>query len=408
MSGPETDVATRERTVRSAPSFLDRVGALVRTGRFWLVTAVIVVVALLLALVILGASGSGGQALGPASTEQSGAKALVSVLRQQGVRVVTTTSLRQTERAASADPARTTVVVYDSGPYLTGSQWKRLAASSGHTVAVGPGQTALDAIAPGVTEGAAAPDDTLAPRCDLPALEKAGRITGTGTRYTTRDSDAIRCLPETTGGGYGLVQVDSDDGEHTTTVVGTSSALTNADVSNDDNAAFALTLLGDSPTLVWYLPSIDDLPKGSGTLASLTPGWVTPSIALLAAATLAGAFWRGRRLGPLVVENLPVVVRSTETMEGRARLYERGESRIHALDQVRIGTLGRLAAALGLGHAAGVDDVVFRTASLLSVDPRALRLVLVEAVPHDDRQLLVLSDSLRDLEAAVARALRPG
>ncbi|WP_286344238.1 hypothetical protein [Frondihabitans sucicola] len=203
------------------------------------------------------------------------------------------------------------------------------------------------------------------------------------------------------------MQIAPDDGDHTTTVVGTSTALTNGGIADDDNAAFALALLGDHPTLVWYLPSIDDLPKGSGTLASLTPGWVTPSIALLAAAAVAAAVWRGRRLGPLVVENLPVVVRSTETMEGRARLYERGASRMHALDQVRIGTLGRLAGALGLSRGAGVDEVVFRTADLLGVDPRELRHVLVDADPQDDRHLLALSDSLRDLEAAVGRASKP-
>ena len=36
-------------------------------------------------------------------------------------------------------------------------------------------------------------------------------------------------------------------------------------------------------------------------------------------------------MGAVVVENLPVEVRSSETMEGRARLYERGGLTVHAV-----------------------------------------------------------------------------
>ena len=64
---------------------------------------------------------------------------------------------------------------------------------------------------------------------------------------------------------------------------------------------------------------------------------------LLLLVFLAAAFWRGRRLGPLVVENLPVVVRASETMEGRARLYQKSSARLHALDALRIGAIQRLA-----------------------------------------------------------------
>jgi len=133
---------------------------------------------------------------------------------------------------------------------------------------------------------------------------------------------------------------------------------------------------------------------------------VTPSLVLLVVAALAAAVWRGRRLGPLVVERLPVVVRADETREGRARLYERAGARGHALDQLRIGTLGRLGALTGLSTRAPVDDVVARVAPLVRADPRALRHVLVDAVPGDDAELVRLSDSLLDLEQAVREAVR--
>jgi hypothetical protein len=133
----------------------------------------------------------------------------------------------------------------------------------------------------------------------------------------------------------------------------------------------------------------------------------TPVMLLLTATAVAAMVWRGRRLGPLVVERMPVVVRASETTEGRARLYERSGQRRHALDQLRIGALGRLARLAGLSSTSSVDEVVDRVASLLQADPRGLRHVLVDADPADDAELVRLSDSLLDLEGAVARAAAP-
>ncbi len=47
----------------------------------------------------------------------------------------------------------------------------------------------------------------------------------------------------------------------------------------------------------------------------------------LGVALLLAALWRARRLGPLVTERLPVVVRASETVEGHARLYRSRRAR---------------------------------------------------------------------------------
>jgi hypothetical protein len=93
-------------------------------------------------------------------------------------------------------------------------------------------------------------------------------------------------------------------------------------------------------------------------------------------------------------------------MEGRARLYARGSSRVHALDQLRIGTIARLASIAGLPRSASVDEVTARVADLVGADPRAIRSVLVDIEPRDDRHLVALSDSLTDLERAASVAAR--
>ncbi|RKR73270.1 hypothetical protein C8E83_0360 [Frondihabitans australicus] len=377
------------------------------------VAVVVVIVAIVGAITVTGLASSGAQTLGPTTAAPVGSKALVEVLRREGVTVKVTSTLRQTSRAAAAADGRVTVFAYDPQAILDRSQWASLGSLGDHTVVADAGQDALAALAPGVHEAQDALSSTLTPSCDLPALAKVRTVTGGGYGFTVAptaadDAGTTSCLPSASGAetSYGLVQVERDG--HTTTALGASSALENGVITDHDDAALALTLLGDSPTLIWYLPTLADLPKsGGGTLQSLTPGWVTPAIALLGVAAIVAAFWRGRRLGPLVVENLPVIVRSTETVEGRARLYQRGSSRGHALDQLRIGAIGRLASATGLGSRASVDDVVLRVAALLGVDPRRVHSTLVGVSPGDDRQLVAMSDDLADLEAAALRATRP-
>jgi hypothetical protein len=108
-----------------------------------------------------------------------------------------------------------------------------------------------------------------------------------------------------------------------------------------------------------------------------------------------------------VIENLPVTVRASETMLGRARLYEKSSSRLRALDSLRIGSVQRLAAACGLPRTATVDEVVAAVAAVTRAQPGDIRSLLIDAVPHTDRDLISYSDALLTLERDVARAIRP-
>ena len=111
--------------------------------------------------------------------------------------------------------------------------------------------------------------------------------------------------------------------------------------------------------------------------------------------------------GPLVVENLPVTVRASETMRGRARLYEKANARLHTLDSLRIGTIARVATACGLPVLATVDEVVLAAAAASGRDQRDVRQLLVETVPLTDHALVQLSDELLRLEQKIAENLRP-
>ncbi|WNY34711.1 hypothetical protein Q9Q99_05735 [Curtobacterium flaccumfaciens] len=162
-----------------------------------------------------------------------------------------------------------------------------------------------------------------------------------------QDESAERCAP--TGAGdsrvWGLVRTTTPGGD--VTLVGTTSAFRNDTIATAGNAALALGLLGGDERLVWYTPTVGT-PDAAPTLGELAPPWVPSALALLALVAVAAGVWRGRRLGPLVVERLPVVVRAAETTEGRARMYARTRDRTHALDTLRVAAVRRIARLLGL------------------------------------------------------------
>ncbi len=395
-------------SVAEAPSrdITPTVGRTLRRSVFWVVIALVL---LLIAIAGLGLRGSAvaGDRLSPTNAAPAGSKALVEVLRSQGVDVEFTESLEATEDAVG-DYDQTTLLIFDPDLILTDFKLREAAKLAEHVVIVDPNSDELRQLAPEV-EVAGAVLQGLDADCDLPAADRAGEVSGgsRGYRLNDADADAVECFGSGNG-VYSLIQVTNASTDQRTTVLGIPSILANDSITRAGNAALALNLLGEHETLVWYLPGIDDLDgTGAGAAAAATPPWLTPAIGLLMIAGLAAAIWRGRRLGPLVVENLPVTVRASETMLGRARLYERSGSRLRALDALRIGTLQRLARACGLSRHATVDEIIIAAAALSGRPSSEVRALLLEREPATDPELVQLSDELLVLERDVAKASRP-
>ncbi|PRY68940.1 uncharacterized protein DUF4350 [Glaciihabitans tibetensis] len=397
-----TEVITTESTVLT-PS----VSRVARRTAFW---AGVLVFALVVAGITFSVRGNvaEGDPLSITNPAPAGSQALAEVLRDQGVRVTETNSLDQTRDAAAAATG-TTVLLHDPESILAPDQLLQLAELSDNLVLVSPSFTVLDTLAPAVAAaGEATGPFSADASCAVGAVDRAERVTGDGTGYRLVDesADAQLCL----GSGdavYSLIQLGTDAGVRT--VLGVPDALSNEGIIAGGNAALALGLLGQDPTLIWYLPSLADVDSAAPpSIAEATPPWLIPFTSLVVLLAFAAAFWRGRRFGPLVIENLPVVVRSSETMEGRARLYERGSARLRALDAVRIGSLDRIGRLCGLPATATVDEVVAAAASLTSRPLESVAALLLTEEPRSDAQLVRISDALLDLERAVAIAARPG
>ena len=391
-------------TVTAPEVLTPTVGRVARRSLFWIGVAVFAVLVALVAFALSG-SGSGGEPLDSTNPAPAGAMAVAEVLRQQGVTVVATSSLAETEETIG-DPSGTTLFLYDPGLYLSDEQFEEAIGLAGTVVIADAGFPELRIAAPELAQ-AGYVNEPIDADCELAPVLAARTVSGVGSGFRVIDdqSGAITCLGSGDG-VYSLVQFVRDDG--TLSILGATGALSNETIVADGNAAFALGLLGSQETLVWYIPTLADVPStGPATLGELTPPWVTPALVLLALTFIAAAVWRGRRFGPLVIENLPVTVRASETMLGRARLYERSSSRLRALDALRIGTVQRLAAQCGLPRAATVDEVIIAVAAVTGTALPEIRRLLLDAEPATDRDLITLSDALLVLERDVARAIRP-
>lgn len=379
-----------------------RVGRVVKRLLFWVAVALFVLALGVVSIVTTG-SNAAGPPLDSTNPAPAGAMAVAEVLKQQGVDVIPTASLAETRDAI--DPDGTTLFIYDPDRYLDDAALREALGLADTVVLAEPDFGALRVAAPALAM-AGYVNEVLEADCDVAVVERAETVSGVGSGFRVIDESAelTACL----GSGddvYSLAQIDRGDTK--LTVLGATGALTNESVSNDGNAAFALGLLGENETLVWYLPGFGDVePADADAIVEFTPGWVVPVMSLLVITFIVGAIWRGRRFGPLVIENLPVTVRASETMLGRARLYEKSSSRLRALDSLRIGSVQRLAALCGLPRTATVDDVIASVSGITAAQPGDIRNLLIDAVPTTDRDLISYSDALLTLERDVARAIR--
>ncbi|MDH6126724.1 DUF4350 domain-containing protein [Kitasatospora sp. GP82] len=382
-------------------------------SRWFLLCAVLL---LLVGLLIAGLGGSGQYPpLDPRSPDRDGARAVVALLEKQGL-TTRTVATQDDLAAALAEPG--TTVVLPEPDLLTTPQLARIAevrrGSDSRLVLISPEAPALAALAPGIalatTPGGiprSAGSTGVPADCPLPEADLAGHAELGGLLYQPGAGDTA-CYPRF--GAYPLIR-HTGPGSRELVVLGSGRLLSNDRLDKDGNASLGMGLLGSRQRLVWYLPdyaaaaAAGDAPAGGQrTLDDYIPrGWTWAGLQLAVAALLA-AVWRGRRLGPVVTENLPVVVRATETTEGRARLYQRAKARGRAADALRQAARHRLAPALGVPPTAGEPDPAALCAAVADRSGRPaaeVHALLYGTPPTDDAALVRFTDDLDALERQV-------
>lgn len=369
-----------------------------RPWRSWLVVAAVVIAGG--TLITLLHSAPANSYLDPGSTAGDGTHALADVLSELGHQVVATSSVQSALGSATAG----STLVITSPRYLSAKQLAALGRSPAGVVLVEPDVTALAEIAPLVALiGTNEPVLVTPPQCGLRAAVLAGTASMGGENLLVEGSVSGSQQCYTSVSGPTLVRLTMRG--RLVTILGTGTPLTNASLADEGNAALAINLL-PSHRIVWLTPPVAAQPAaavtGAKSVFGLVPLTAYLVIAQLAIALLLAIAWRARRLGPLVAEPLPVVVRASETVEGHGRLYQARHSRGKAGQGLRSAALGRLIRAAGLPHTADTDAVVTALAERSSLGQAQITELLYGPAPRTDRALLALARDLDELEREVS------
>jgi hypothetical protein len=310
--------------------------------------------ALLLGLAALTTASSSGKAYDPRSATPSGTLALATLLRARGIDVT---------RGTKSGPGKTVLVAFPSE--LNDRQLKDLLSSGADVVLAAPGSL-TDAM---VQNSGSLTVRTRAPGCSFGPALIAGSARLGGERYTG-PSLATSCYD----GALLALSSGSVDGGGRLVILGSADFLTNRRLGEQGNAALAIGLLSAHPKLTWYAGR----PSGDGTksLTSLLPTGLKWAVLQLVVALLFLAAWRARRLGPVVTEPLPVVVRAAETVLGRARLYASARARPTAAAALRSGSQARLAALIHLDPSAEPQVMIVAVAARTGVEPARVAALL--------------------------------
>jgi hypothetical protein len=359
-----------------------------RARRGFLVAGLVLAAAITLGLI---ASQERRGYLDPEGVDSAGARAVVQMLEAQGVRVE---EVRTVDDAVAAGGPGDTLLVTIPDQLLPGNA-QRVVDTGADLVLVSPSDLAAFDRAIEVA-GSAVPEE-LEPACDLAEAERAGSARMGGVGYHGPESGQS-CYRD---GDMAFLVVD-DGGAEPFVVLGTGDPLTNRYLDEDGNASLTLGLLGRNPRLIWFRPVLEPAAFGQqASFSELLPAWVMPVIWQLGIAAVLAAWWRARRLGPVVTEPLPVVVRASEATEGRARLYRRGRTRGHAAAALQEASLGRLRSRLGLPRDTSSEGVAQAVASRVNGSAADIGTILAGQPPADDAALVKLANDLDRLEQEV-------
>lgn len=338
------------------------------------------------------------RAFAPDNPGPGGAMATAEILSAQGVRIRTVYRIDDALRLAEEG---TTLLVAGATP-LEPEMLKAIGETRADVVLAGTRYLAgLDRLTDRVTTSTASRPTSIQAQCGDPHAQEAFRISHASDGVSSTHDDVEICFP--LGDGAGAYASWEADGRRMY-VVADFSVAANEHLASLGNAALVLRTLGQHETLVWYLPTPgDELGTGEDSRAMMLPPQARYVLVYLLVVVLVVMLWRGRRLGPVVTEQLPVVVRAAETTRGRGSLYRRSGDVAHAGAALRAGVTRRMARSLGLPRSAGAAAVVPAVARATGRPEQAVHDLLYGAPPASGAALASLTRELDTLESEVHR-----
>lgn len=377
--------------------------------RLALWVGIVLAVALVGAL-FAGLRGPNAIPLDPDNPEDNGMQAIARVLQDRGVEIEVARSVGDLRGLAVDGSTRVLVVGTSFLSEESARAVREHTADANALLVLTPDQNAGTALDLPVEVAPWSPRGAVAPHCDSPTWRPDDTLSGADALIEVTDgpgSEAVTpCFPPSAGFGAGgaraghVVEVPAEAGRARTLVLGIAPSLTNGRITEEANAAVGLRLLGGTGRLVWYIPSVADADgdQAPQSLLDVLPEATVPAVVLLLAALGAVMVWRGRRLGPVVTEPLPAVIRSVETTQSRARMYRRARDRRRALAALQLAARRRLAIRLGLSRHAPTEAVVQAVAQASGRHTQEIHRLLADPAADDDETLVRTARELRALE----------
>ncbi len=365
-------------------------------GLRWVLLTLIVIVGVAAVSTYLTSPKPGGR-LEANSTSPEGARALVTLLRDNGVTVIEADTVAAVERETQPG----SLLVLAQTFHLFGDDLlSRLSDVPGDRLLVEPAGGTREQLAPGIRRAKSTSYAGISPDCDLREATQAGAVQfGAAQAYEASGPTPVtRCYD-------GVLARYTDDGR-TVTVVGSAFFMMNEGLLDEGNAALAMNLAGTHPRVVWYAPQRSEGPDsgGAATIVDLIPKQVTWVAWQLVLAVVLLALWKARRVGPLVAERLPVVVRASEAVEGRGRLYRSRRARDRAAEALRTSALQRMLPRLGLSPTADLSTVAGAVAARSGLNGLTVTHTLHGPAPATDADLVNLARELDEMERLVAQS----
>jgi hypothetical protein len=376
--------------------------------------------------------------LSPRSEGGHGAATLAGSLSDAGVTVDQYTDPTAAFQAAATGDA---TVFVPAPQYLNSDEWYLLSGlreTEARVVLVLPPPTYL------TTAGLYEKTERIATKtvapgdCGLAEAEEAGAAAVLRQPYDAReDSGSDYASPREWqwcyDGGLAWNQAQG----YQEIVIGSPEPFTDEHIGDAGNMKLATGLLAAHSTVVWLdqhsltprpQPSIPDRPTSSdrptqepsrdpiqypgardpSPVYTALPAWIWAGLVGLLLAGIGVVLWKGRRLGPPVVEPLPVTVPSAETVHGRARLYRRAGAYPETLRALRAGALHRIRPTLRISSQADDTEIVTAVTARIGWTSQQVTEILFSAQPSTEAQLLGITAALDDLVIAVETASPQG
>ncbi|QPK94628.1 hypothetical protein HCQ94_02710 [Actinomyces sp. zg-332] len=204
------------------------------------------------------------------------------------------------------------------------------------------------------------------------------------------------------GTSYALIQ--KKNANNTLTYISDGSIFTNGQITKEGNAALALNILNKYKTVYWYLPYLEDFSspeeKQTGVNALLPPG-TYQLVILLAIATLFYLSGKSIRLGKVVEEDLPVIVKHEDIIFSKANLYRKSNDQEYTANILRRYYKKKLSKLLIINERSSLEEFTNALAKKTGSSITDLEKIFFTQPIRSNEELNILSLNLESIEKRV-------